>query len=172
LLNNFIKLKFHLHFVVIQPFRHCLIPHLLSSYIVKSSVLDPYQHFKRRNTLTDLKKILSYIPYFEDKNIEFCTYVTPELGALGYYQYDKKLTEFINELYKTDLLVGDYLQRLEEVESEDFKLIIPSANLELLKAILTFFVRAERFSEGTWRTAAYNKIFLDILIRFKELTKE
>jgi hypothetical protein len=122
--------------------------------------------------LTNFKKILSYIPYFEDENIEFCTYVTPEQGALGYYQYDKKLTEFIDELYRTDLLVGDYLERLEEVETEDFKLIIPSANLELLKAILTFFVRAERFSEGTWRTAAYNKIFLDILIRFKELTKE
>ncbi|CAG9607588.1 hypothetical protein [Pseudoneobacillus rhizosphaerae] len=52
--------------------------------------------------MINLKKILSYIPYFEDKNIEFCTYVTPDQGTLGYFQYDKKLTEFINELYKTE----------------------------------------------------------------------
>jgi hypothetical protein len=104
--------------------------------------------------------------------MEFGTWTTPEEGVSGYYNYDKKLEDFIQELYKTDLLVGDYLLRLEEVESEDYGSIIPTVNLELLKAILTFYVRGERFSEGMWRTAAKNKLFYLILLRLRELENE
>jgi hypothetical protein len=122
--------------------------------------------------LTNYKKIVSYLSYFENEKMEFGTWTTPEEGVSGYYNYDKKLEDFIQELYKTDLLVGDYLLRLEEVESEDYGSIIPTVNLELLKAILTFYVRGERFSEGMWRTAAKNKLFYLILLRLRELDNE
>jgi hypothetical protein len=122
--------------------------------------------------LTNYKKILSYLSYFENGKMEFGAWTTPEQGVMGYYNYDKKLKDFFQELYKTDLLAGDYLLRLEEAESEDYGSIIPSANLELLKAILTFYVRGERFSEGMWRTAAKNKLFYHILLRLRELDKE
>jgi hypothetical protein len=122
--------------------------------------------------LTNYKKIVSYLSYFENEKMEFGTWTTPEEGVSGYYNYDKKLEDFIQELYKTDLLVGDYLLRLEEVESEDYGSIIPTVNLELLKAILTFYVRGERFSEGMWRTAAKNKLFYLILLRLRELENE
>jgi hypothetical protein len=104
--------------------------------------------------------------------MEFGTWTTPEQGVMGYYNYDKKLQDFIQDLYKTDLLVGDYLLRLEENESEDYGSIISSAHLELLKAILPFYVRGERFSEGMWRTAAKNKLFYHILLRLRELEKD
>jgi hypothetical protein len=122
--------------------------------------------------LTNYKKIVRYLSYFENEKMEFGTWTTPEEGVSGYYNYDKKLEDFIQELYKTDLLVGDYLLRLEEVESEDYGSIIPTVNLELLKAILTFYVRGERFSEGMWRTAAKNKLFYLILLRLRELENE
>jgi hypothetical protein len=122
--------------------------------------------------MTNYKKIVSYLSYFENEKMEFGKWTTPEEGVRGYYNYDKKLEDFIQELYKTDLLVGDYLLRLEELESEDYGSIIPTANLDLLKAILTFYVRGERFSEGMWRTAAKNKVFYLILLRLRELDNE
>ncbi|MCM3694594.1 DUF6508 domain-containing protein [Neobacillus niacini] len=109
-------------------------------------------------------QLLSYIPYFEDKNIEFCVWE-------GMYpKYDEKLEEFIKEVYKTDLMKSNYLDYLDEKRiNRDYAAVVPTADFELLRAILTYYVRSERFSDGAWANSAKEGVFLRILNRLKEL---
>lgn len=87
-----------------------------------------------------------------------------------YPKYDEKMDEFIKEVYKTDLLKSDYLPYLDEKLSDrDYTAAIPTADFELLRAILTFYVRQERFCDGAWANSAKEGMFLRILNRLKEL---
>jgi hypothetical protein len=115
--------------------------------------------------MSDFKRLLKYIPYFECEDNEFCKLES------GYPDYDGRLLEFINHSYGADLLEGDYIRYLNEnVKDHDFPALIPSADLELLKSILTYYVRQERFSDGVWAKAAKERVFLRILYRLRELT--
>jgi hypothetical protein len=109
-------------------------------------------------------QLLNYIPYFEDENIVFCRWE-------GMYpQYDEKLKDFIKEVYKTDLMKSNYLDYLDEkLLNRDYAIAVPTADFELLKAILTFYVRQDRFSEGAWASSAKEGVFLSMLYRLKEL---
>jgi hypothetical protein len=109
-------------------------------------------------------QLLNYIPYFEDKTIEVCRWE-------GMYpQYDKKLNEFIEEIYKTNLMKSNYLDYLDErLFNRDYSAAVPTADFELLRAILTFYVRSERFSDGAWANSVKEGVFLRILYRLKEL---
>ena len=71
-------------------------------------------------------------------------------------------------------MVYSYLDIINEAVP-DMRLIdeyIASADLELLKAILTGYIRQERFNEGLWEEAASQGVFLKILYRLRELIKE
>jgi len=46
---------------------------------------------------------------------------------------------------------------------------IDDADLELIKAIITGYVRQERFCDGLWASAVEDKVFLKILQRLKQL---
>ncbi|MDQ1004600.1 hypothetical protein QFZ28_005140 [Neobacillus niacini] len=109
-------------------------------------------------------QLLNYIPYFKAENIEFCRWE-------GMYpNYDEKLKEFIKEVYNTDLMKSDYLPYLDErLLDRDYSAAIPTADFELLRAILTFYVRQDRFFEGAWAGSAKDGVFLRILNRLKEL---
>jgi hypothetical protein len=114
--------------------------------------------------MSDFKRLLKYIPYFESEDDEFCKLES------GYPEYDGRLLEFINDSYGEDLLEGDYIRYLNEnVKDHDFPALIPSADLELLKSILTYYVRQERFCDGVWAKAAKEKVFLRILYRLRDL---
>jgi hypothetical protein len=111
-------------------------------------------------------QLLNYIPYFEDENIEFCRW--EEM----YPQYDEKLKEFIKKVYKSDLMKSDYLDYLDERDLDrDYASAVPTADFELLRAILTFYVRQDRFVEGAWAGSAKEGVFLRILYRLKELDR-
>ena len=49
---------------------------------------------------------------------------------------------------------------------------IDDADLELLKAILTGYIRQERICDGLWATAVEDKAFLKILERLRQLSCE
>ncbi|MFZ3589994.1 DUF6508 domain-containing protein [Bacillus sp. DJP31] len=44
-----------------------------------------------------------------------------------------------------------------------------TADIDLLRSILTFYVRRERFWTGAWESAAKEKVFLNILLRLKQV---
>ncbi len=47
---------------------------------------------------------------------------------------------------------------------------IDHADLEVLRAILTGYIRLERFSEGLWAEAVEDKVFLKVLRRLDQIT--
>lgn len=117
--------------------------------------------------MSHYKKLLDYIPYFENEDIVFCK------RRLGFPEYDENLREFIRETYNSDLLKSDYLDYLKDNgQDQDISKEIPSAEWEMLKSILTFYVRGERFSDGLWDTAVKEKVFLKILYRIRELGEQ
>ncbi len=91
---------------------------------------------------------------------------------MPYPDYDDKLLEFIKLVYDSGLMMEGYLDLLKEKygtenEAND---IIKSADFDPLRAILTYFVRQERFCDGIWEQAVKDKIFLNILYKLKEIT--
>lgn len=123
--------------------------------------------FLEGHSMGNYIKLLDYIPYFENEDVEFCKWDS------GYPNYDDKLEEFIKSIYDSDLLKGDYLEYLnEKVKDKNISASIPSADWELLKSSLTYFVRQERFCDGTWAMAAKDQVFLRILYRLRELEEQ
>lgn len=127
----------------------------------------------------NINLLLDFIPYFENDKIKYYTFVEPEKGRNGafymaYPSYDKGITDFINLIYETDLLKEDYLdylnsREIQDTGSKEIIDITKKSDFLLLRSILTYFVRQERFHDGLWGIAAKDKIFLNILYRLKEL---
>ena len=93
---------------------------------------------------------------------------------MSYPIYDGTLEEFIREFYKTNLISYDYLGIIDSKGIKGTREIngaIDGADMELLKAILTGYVRQERFCDGLWQDAVEDKVFLKILNRFNELLR-
>lgn len=125
-----------------------------------------------------IEKLSYFIPYFEAATEEsVCHWGGGEKQGENYYTmsypiYDDTLEEFIQEFYKTNLMSYDYLNVIESRGLKDTNKInnaIDDADMELLKAILTGYVRQERFCDGIWVDAVRDKVFLKILKRFCEL---
>lgn len=127
----------------------------------------------------DINLLLDFIPYFESDNNNFCTFTQPEEGEdeniyASYPSYDKGLTDFIDIVYETGILKENYLEylkeeKIENADSSEIIHIIKQSDILLLRSILTYFVRQERFCDGLWGEAAKDKIFLNILYRLREL---
>ncbi len=115
-------------------------------------------------------KLLSYIDYFSAAGKEVGTWVHKP-GEFPYVNYSEELSPFIHEVYKTDLMDTEYLPYLKkqlppQTSPADF---IESADFRMLRAILSYYVRQERFQEGLWKHAVANKIFYRILLRLRDV---
>ena len=127
-------------------------------------------------TARDIKMLCSYIPYFEniDPN-KACKWITPTgtIALAGNYEYEDKLELFVRDVSNSSLMDCDYIEtitRKMKGQSEISKEIIKSADLKFAKAILTQFVRGERFCDGTWYSAVKDNIFLSVLQRLESFT--
>lgn len=123
-----------------------------------------------------LMKLLSFISYFEDDNIEFCKWQAGEkiengIRYMPYPVYDDRLQEFIRAVYDSGLMNRDYISLLnvEMVTERDIKKVIDeTTDRDILIASLTYLVRQERFHEGIWGMAAKDKVFLRILLKLRQ----
>ncbi len=122
--------------------------------------------------------LFTYIPYFENSSVEdVCQWGGGEqrddgVITMPYPIYDKRLTDFIQAVYGTDLMDKNYTGTLEKHNlpmSDHLADFIDEANIDLVKAILTCYVRQERFCDGLWATAIKDKVFYKILMRLKHL---
>jgi len=111
-------------------------------------------------------KVLSYIDYFSTAGEEAGTWVFNPPN-FPYVDYSKELSSFIQDVYQTDLLDTEYLPYLESHLPHDANLAdyIENADFRLLRAILTYYVRQERFQEGLWMVAVQDQSFSKILNR-------
>ena len=124
------------------------------------------------------QKLFKYISYFENISVdEVCYWGGGKKNDDGvitipYPIYNRELTDFINEVYKTDLIDYNYSKTIgnsklpSSKEPIDF---IADCDLELLKAVLTFYTRGEKFCDGFWASAVKNKVFYKILVKLAEL---
>ncbi|WLD93807.1 DUF6508 domain-containing protein [Alkalihalobacillus sp. AL-G] len=127
--------------------------------------------------MSKYQNLLKYISYFENATEnEACRWSSGgenEEGVItmSYPIYDEQLTTFIDEVYKTNLLDSDYFGTLKKhgLSSEELISEIDDADIGLTKAILTYYVRQERFCDGLWASAVKDKVFYKILIRLREL---
>jgi len=124
-----------------------------------------------------LIKLLGFISYFEDDDIEYCKWQAGEkledgISNMPYPVYDDRLQEFIRAVDKSGLMNSNYLAFLKDKigpEKDILKVIDETNDRDVLLAALTYFVRQERFSEGIWGTAAKDKVFLRILLKLRSL---
>lgn len=129
---------------------------------------------------SSIDKLCKYIPYFEKATKDsVCHWSGGEKLGEKYYKssypiYDGMLEEFISEFYKTNLICYNYLDSIRDRGlngTEDMNRAIDTADFELLKAILTGYVRQERFCDGMWESAVDDKIFLKILQMMKTISE-
>ena len=113
-------------------------------------------------------KVLSYIDYFSTAGEEVGTWVhnPPDFP---YVKYFPEISSFIHEVYQTDLLDTEYLPYLEthlplDANYADY---IENADFRLLRAILTYYVRQERFQEGLWTVAVSERCFYKLLTKIR-----
>ncbi len=128
-----------------------------------------------------IEKLSLFIPYFENASKDsVCNWIGGEnLGknqfTMQYPLYEPKIDEFIQEVYKSNLLIGDYHDVIKKQGLEGIKQItqaIDDADFELVTAILTWVVRGERFCDGLWGSAVEDKTFLKIINRLNRLILE
>ncbi|MBA9088228.1 hypothetical protein FHR92_004724 [Fontibacillus solani] len=119
--------------------------------------------------------LIQFIDYFQNETIVYCTWqptVKSESGTytLGYPIYDDRLLMFIKAVNDSGITVQDYRSKLNGIfdKKEPIKMIDNMNDLITVKAMLTYYVRAERFGDGSWAFAAENMVFLRILIKLKE----
>jgi hypothetical protein len=126
-----------------------------------------------------IEKLCSYIPYFETANKDsVCKWCGGEKleenhFAMAYPEYDQTLREFIHDVYETNLISFDYLEVIHErgvIGRDQMINAIDAADFDLLKALLTGYVRQERFCDGLWASAVEDKVFLKILKRLRHLS--
>lgn len=136
---------------------------------------------KKLNTAMNRKsieKLTPYISYFENATEEsVCKWSESEkleenCYIFSYPIYDHTLTEFIDEFHKTNLMSYNYLDVINKRGINDMDEMagaIYDGDLELIRAILTGYVRQERFGDGLWAEAVKDKVFLKILKRLDEI---
>lgn len=127
--------------------------------------------------MVDYRNILDYISYFENitkQDYTECRLNNTEEMARTFSNpvFDDKFDKFIDELYESDLLSCAYMRNLNKYQVNFDRIldIIESSDFELLKSILTYYVRQERFCDGVWAKAIKEGIFLKILYRLQQIT--
>ena len=127
---------------------------------------------------TCIEKLCIYIPYFETatKKSVYHWDGGEKLGEkhfkLAYPVYEDTLRGFIQEVYNSNIMCNNYLDILQSHglnNEEQIINAIDDADFEIIKAILTGYIRQERFNDGLWASAVEDKIFLKILQRLKHL---
>ncbi|MDR2729184.1 MAG: helix-turn-helix transcriptional regulator, partial [Chitinispirillales bacterium] len=128
----------------------------------------------------DVKKLCSFIPYFEnidpDKACQWVSMKKSEDGVitLPYPVYSDDFMKFVDAFYKSGLSVNNYQdelnRRVPDWQTKDIQKVIETADIELVRVVLTKLIRVERFSDGAWDNAIKSGLFLAILRKFKALT--
>ncbi len=111
-------------------------------------------------------RIFSYLDYLAAEDSKVGSVMQGNLNK-AQVLYSCDFVSFIGEVYKTDLPDPEYLESHLPADSkpEDY---IEKADLRLLRAILTYCLRQERFCEGYWLEAFREGYFLRILSSVKE----
>lgn len=134
-----------------------------------------------------MHNLTPFLPYLESATgVSIC--VTPEAAPstdssespegkapMAAPEYLPEFLEFIDAFYRSNLACQDYLEIIRDSRlalwSDAAVEAVENADLELTLALLTAYVRSERFRVGLWVDAVERKIFYKILRRLVALTE-
>ncbi|WP_297636031.1 DUF6508 domain-containing protein [uncultured Clostridium sp.] len=111
------------------------------------------------------KKLLRYLDYFNERENKFYELKTPIEGSriIRYYDYDVEVLNFLDEFARTDMIDYSYGTNMEKIDLEK----ISELDEKKIGTILTYYLRTERFADGTWAKAIDKGIFLECIERLK-----
>lgn len=120
-----------------------------------------------------LDRILAFMPLFERPTTSLYE-VRPDLSLMDPYIYTPEFTQFIQELYRKNLVIdfnwvtwedeaANYLENPRQIESAD---------LETLQKLITTHVRADRFNSGHLAQMVENGQILAILKRLGAIRRQ
>lgn len=125
-----------------------------------------------------IEKLTAFIPYFENVDKDnACHWGGGEkLGEKHYTMpfpvYEQTLEDFLQTVYQSNLLSYNYLEIIAQYGldgTHEMKAAIEQADLELTFAILTGYIRQERFCDGLWQSDVEDKTFLRLLRRLANI---
>ena len=90
--------------------------------------------------------------------------------------YSETIIQFEKMFYLSGIADGDYMGTIErygiQADHDSFAKAIPTADAKLLTAMLTCYIRQERFCDGLIATAVENGNIANILMRLQETQEE
>ena len=126
----------------------------------------------------ELEKIRKYISYFEAVSADTaCRWEkSSELAdgslSMPFPIYEPEFLDFVDNVSASSLMDFAYGNTLEEYGLEmnnELTTRIDTADFQLAKAILTCYIRQERFCDGLWGRAIKEGTFLALLKRLEIL---
>lgn len=126
----------------------------------------------------DISRLAEYIPYFTNLKLSDAEQeYDGKFGrsSLSFNVYDPELLRFMGEAAESCLMDSNYLyayrragittpeQEMNAVKNAEIK------DIDTLKGILSRYVLEGRYRSGRWGEAVERGVFLNVLIRLKEL---
>lgn len=158
----------------------CAIPQLKNGLKLAWKGTPPYDiiSLQERGIDMEMEKIRNYISYFKTIHTETaCRWEGSRKLESGSFSmpfpvYETQFLNFIDDVSNSDLMDVSYGDTLEEYGLEmnsELAKKIDTADFKLVKAILTCYIRQERFCDGLWGRAIKEGIFLALLKRIEAL---
>lgn len=130
----------------------------------------------KQRSIADLHK---FVPFFEaafDKKV--CNWLSGGKISDNFYStshpvYDSELYDFVRRFERSNLVCFNYVYVIDKYQLDKTELMhdaIEKADLELTLAILTGYIRQERFCDGLWEDAIREGIFLKLIRRLDSLS--
>lgn len=119
---------------------------------------------------TQIDAVLAFLPIFEQEDFVPSHVETPP-GQFPYHVYAEEASNFLHALYKNGFVFPfDWPSWQEEAQRYyDKPKLLRTADLEVLRRLLTLHVRKERFSEGHLSAMIESGHIAAILRRLKAL---
>lgn len=125
--------------------------------------------------LNELKKQLidelcSFIPYFEqqvNKKISWSSNMSDGNSVFPYPLYDLEVRQFVKKIHEFGC-DQQYLENIKDfnIDSQNFE----NADMDLVRTLLTFFARGERFCDGLQAQRIENGWILQLLKRLRKIS--
>ncbi len=129
----------------------------------------------------DINRLSKYISYFENKSgNDVASDYDGKQGdsKLKFPVFDSTLLRFTDEASKTKLMDPNYMYKyrsahISTIQQESDAIIHSKPqDLDLLKAILSRYVLEGRYKGTRWKEGAERKVFLNVIVRLRDMMNE
>lgn len=126
-------------------------------------------------------RLFEFIPYLESISIDDVVQwsggksTAEGVVTMPYPIYNDSVRDFIESISALGILDKEYLSTIQLYSinpPEQLDNILSHADEKLAIALLTYYVRQERFCDGLWAKAIKEKIFFRIIERLHKLQTE